>query len=234
MYKNKKILAVVPARGASKGLPKKNVKHLLNKPLIAWTIDAAKGSKYIDKTIVSTDDQNIAKVSRRYGIEIPFLRPKMLSRDSSSSVDVVIHAIKFFKNKGINFDIYVLLQPTSPLRKHNDIDDAIKTLFKKNAKAVISVTEASFPPLWTNTLPRDGSMRNFLPSKIVNRNRQSLPKFFQPNGAVFTGFVDYLSEKKAFYGDKTFAYIMPKDRSVDIDDIIDFKLAELLLKSSRE
>jgi len=234
MYKNKKILAVITARGESKGLPKKNIKLLLHKPLIAWTIEAARGSKYIDKTIVSTDDQNIAKVSRRYGTEIPFLRPKILSRDSSSSVDVLIHAIKFFKDKGVNFDIYVLLQPTSPLRRGADIDNAIKILFKKNAKTVISVTEALFPPLWTNILPCDGSMKNFLSPEIANKNRQSLQKFFQPNGAVFTGFIDYLLEKKTFYGDKAFAYIMPKVRSVDIDDIIDFKLAELLLKSSRE
>jgi N-acylneuraminate cytidylyltransferase/CMP-N,N'-diacetyllegionaminic acid synthase len=232
MYKDKKILAVIPARGGSKGLPRKNIKLFLDRPLIAWTIEATKASKYIDKTIVSTDDQNIAKVSRRYGAEIPFLRPKRLSRDSSSSEDVAIHSIEYFRNKGIDFDILILLQPTSPLRKHVDIDNAIKTLFRKKAKAVVSVNEAVHTPLWTNTLPLDGCMKSFLSSKVINKNRQSLPKYFQLNGAIFISFIDNFIRKRSFYVNRTFAYIMPKERSVDIDDIIDFKLAEILLRDS--
>jgi len=122
MYKGKKILALIPARGGSKGLPGKNIKPLLGKPLIAWTIEQAKASKYVDRVVVSTDDDEIAEVAIRYGAEVPFLRPKELARDDSPTIDAILHALDFFSDKGERFDLLALLEPTSPLRDSEDID----------------------------------------------------------------------------------------------------------------
>jgi CMP-N,N'-diacetyllegionaminic acid synthase len=229
MYRGKKILAVIPARGGSKRLPYKNIKPLLGKPLIGWTIEQANKSKYLDKIIVSTDSPKITKIARRYNTEVPFLRPKRLSKDNVPLFDVVIHALKFYKRKGANFDMAIILQPPCPFRTAKDIDGAVEFLFKKKAKAVISICEAFQHPLWMNVLPPNGCMKDFLTRSIRDKNRQYLPKFFQLNGAIFLGFVDYIKRHKSYYGKETYAYIMPKERSVEIDDIIDFKVAEALL-----
>lgn len=234
MIKGKKILAIIPARGGSKGIPHKNIKLIEGKPLIAWTIKAARMSRYIDKVIVSTDDTKIASVSKKYKAEVPFLRPKRLALDSSPTIEAVIHAINFLEKKDNDFDIIVLLQPTSPLRMRYDIDNAIKLLFRKKAEAIVSVTEAFIYPQWVNTLPANGCMKNFLSPQTANMNRPDLSKHFQLNGAVFVAFVDYVKKHRGFYGSKTFAYIMPKERSVDIDDILDFKFVEALLKNQNE
>jgi len=138
MYKDKKILALIPARGGSKGLPRKNIKPLLGKPLIAWTIEQSLASKYLDKVVVSTEDKEIAEISKKYGAEVPFIRPKELAKDDTPSIDVVLHAIDFLEKKEL-FNIIVLLQPTSPLRTISDIDNSIEFLFSKNAQAIISV-----------------------------------------------------------------------------------------------
>ncbi|MBI4707943.1 MAG: acylneuraminate cytidylyltransferase family protein [Candidatus Omnitrophica bacterium] len=234
MYKNKKILAVITARGGSKGILGKNIKPLSGKPLIYWTLSEARKSKYIDKIIVSTDDPGIADISRKHGAEVPFLRPKKLAQDKSSSMDVLFHAIDWLKQRGLVFDIVVLLQPTSPLRTKTDIDEALMALFKRNAMAIVSVAEAFYPPLWTNTLPSDGNMKNFLPKGFVNKNRQSLPKYYQFNGAIYLGLIEYIKKKRSFLGESTYAYLMPKERSVDIDDTIDFLMAEILLKKQKD
>ncbi len=229
MYKNNKILCIIPARSGSKGLPGKNIKKLLGKPLLAHTIQQAKGSRYIDRIIVSTDNKNIAAISGRYGAQTPFLRPKSLATDTAKSADVVLHAINWLNKKGSYTDIAILLQPTSPLRLTEDIDKAIKLLFKKNAQAVVSVCEAEHSPYWMNTLPADGCMKNFLRPYAVNKNRQNLPICYRLNGAIYIGYNDYLFKQKNFFGKETFAYIMPKQRSVDIDDEFDFWLAEQIL-----
>jgi N-acylneuraminate cytidylyltransferase/CMP-N,N'-diacetyllegionaminic acid synthase len=229
MYKNLKILAIIPARGGSKGIPYKNIKLLSGKPLISWTIKEAIGSKYIDKVIVNTDSFKIAEIAKRYKAQVPFLRPKKLGTDKASSIDVILHTIQWFQKRMHVFDIIILLQPTSPLRGRCDIDAAIEALFKKKAKAIVSVTEAGCSPLLMNILPKDGNMKDFIDKKIMNSGRQDLPGYYQLNGAIFIGFSSYIIKNKGFYGDRTFAYIMPRERSVDIDDIVDFKLAGALL-----
>ncbi|MFH0732467.1 MAG: acylneuraminate cytidylyltransferase family protein [Candidatus Omnitrophota bacterium] len=230
MYKSKSILAVIPARGGSKRLPYKNIKPLLGKPLIGRTIEQAKKSKYLDKIIVSTDSPKIAKVARGYNAEVPFMRPRDLSGDEVPLFDVVVHALKFYEKKGICFDIAVILQPPCPFRTSKDIDDAVEFLFKKKAKAIISICEAFHHPMWMNILPPDGCLKDFLPRSVRGKNSQYLPKFFQLNGAIFLGFADYIKKHKSYYGRQTYAYIMPKERSIEIDDMTDFKLAEALLK----
>ncbi|KPK42814.1 MAG: CMP-N-acetlyneuraminic acid synthetase [Omnitrophica WOR_2 bacterium SM23_29] len=230
MFRNKKILALIPARGGSKGLHRKNMRPLLGKPLILWTIEQAKNSKYIDRIIVSTDDKEIARISKKYGAEVPFMRPKKLAGDNVKGIKVVSHAVAWLQKNNSVFELLMLLQPTSPLRTSKDIDAAIKLLFKKNAQAVISITETDHHPYFSNTLPSNGRMANFLRPESINKNRQELPAFYRLNGAIYLAYVSYIKKKKNFLGKNTFAYTMPSERSIDIDSEIDFKLAELLLR----
>ena len=225
MINNKKILAVITARAGSKRLPNKNILNLAGKPLIAWTIDEAKKSKYIDELIVSTDSKKIAEISKYYGAEVPFMRPLELAIDTADSISVLKHSIEFFKNK---FDYILLLQPTSPLRTVEDIDKAIITLNNKT-KAVVSVCETEHSPLWSNTLPEDLSMKNFIRSEVKNKRSQDLPKYYRLNGAIYIAETKYFYKNNGFLGDKTKAYIMPQQNSVDIDTELDFRFCEILL-----
>lgn len=228
MIYGKRMLAIVPARGGSKGLRGKNIKMLAGKPLIAWTIDTAKECRMIDKIVVSTDDTEIASIAKRYGAEAPFLRPAELAADSTSMIDVIGHCIKWLEEQKDKYDLVILLQPTSPLRSVKDIENVIKTLFKLNARSIISVCEVDHHPYWTNTLPDDHSMKEFI-NLNANVNRQNLPAYYRLNGAVYLSFIDYFKKYKGFYGKSTYAYIMPKERSVDIDSNLDLKLAEVLI-----
>jgi len=234
MYKGKNILGLIPARGGSKGLPRKNIKPLLGKPLIAWTIEQALASKYLDRIVASTDDEKIAEISKKYGAEVPFIRPKKLAEDNAKGIDVVLHVIDWFRenDKRKQYDLIMLLQPTSPLRTKEDIDKTIEYLFFKEAKAIVSVCEVDHHPLWANTLPEDGCMKNFIRQEIINKNRQELPVFYRLNGAIYLAYCNYIKQCKSFIGKETFAYIMPKERSVDIDDEIDFELAQILMKNN--
>jgi len=233
LYKGENILGLIPSRGGSKGLPRKNIKPLLGKPLIAWTIEQALTSKYLDSVVVSTDDEEIAEISKKYGADVPFMRPKELAEDNAKGIDVVLHAMDWVKENDTRkqYDLLMLLQPTSPLRISEDIDKAIELLFLKEAKAIVSVCEVDHHPLWANILPEDGCMKNFIRKEIMNKNRQELPIFYRLNGAIYLSYCNYIKERKSFFGKDTFAYIMPKSRSVDIDDEIDFKLVEILIKN---
>jgi N-acylneuraminate cytidylyltransferase/CMP-N,N'-diacetyllegionaminic acid synthase len=224
------ILYIIPARGGSKGLPGKNIRLLGNKPLIAYSIEAAVNSIFKGTVIVSTDDEEIASVGKKYGATVPFIRPNELATDAASTMDVVFHAINFYKQQHVFFDLIVVLQPTSPLRTSTDIDQAISLMKEKNVAAVVSVCESEHHPLWTNILPADGSMKNFIREEVKGKNRQQLPVNFRLNGALYISKSEALEIYKGFIHEKTIAYIMPTDRSVDIDHEIDFKLAELLLK----
>ncbi|MBF0504253.1 MAG: acylneuraminate cytidylyltransferase family protein [Candidatus Omnitrophica bacterium] len=233
MYKNQRIIALVPARGGSKGLPHKNIRLLEGKPLIAWTIEQAKKSKYIDRVIVSTDDKKIANISKQYQAQVPFLRPAALATDKAAMMDVVFHAMEWIKRNNDSYDLIMLLQPTSPLRKSRDIDDAIKWLFKKNAKAIVSVCKTEHHPYGANVLPKNGCMGTFIRPEIVNKNRQQLPVFYRINGAIYLANWSYLKKNRQFLGKKTYAYIMPAVRSVDIDSHMDFEFAGFCLKTQR-
>ncbi len=230
MYKDKKFIAVIPARSGSKGIPEKNIKPLAGKPLIAYTIEEAKKSKIFDKIIVSTDSEKIAKIAKDYGAEVPFLRPVELATDSSDSMDVVIHAIEFLEKNNKFFNYVMKLQPTSPLRKDFDIIEAAKLAIEKNANSVISVSECKNHPLWAGILEKDRRMDNFLKDEIKNKNRQELPKYYELNGMIFLAKIEKLLETRDWYMKNSYALIVDKNRSVDIDDIIDFKLAEIIIK----
>jgi CMP-N,N'-diacetyllegionaminic acid synthase len=224
------ILYIIPARGGSKGLPGKNIRLLGSKPLIAYAIEAAVNSIFKGTVIVSTDDEEIATVGKKYGAAVPFMRPDELATDAASTMDLVFHAINFYKQQHVFFDLVVVLQPTSPLRTSSDIDQAISLMKEKKMDAVVSVCESEHHPLWTNILPPDGSMKNFIREEVKGKNRQQLPLNFRLNGALYISKSEALETYKGFIHEKTIAYIMPTDRSVDIDHEIDFKLAELLLK----
>jgi CMP-N,N'-diacetyllegionaminic acid synthase len=159
------------------------------------------------------------------------MRPKKLATNNVKGIDVVLHAIDWLKenNKQKQYDLIILLQPTSPLRATEDIDKAIELLFLKEAKAIVSVCEVDYHPLWENTLPEDGCMRVFIRAEIKNKNRQELPVFYRLNGAIYLAYWDYLKEQKIFFGKKTFAYIMPKERSIDVDNELDLKLIENMI-----
>lgn len=231
MFQGKTFLAVIPARGGSKRLPRKNVLDLGGKPLIAWTINAARDCPYIDEIMVTTDDAEIADVARLHGANVPFLRPATLSNDSASSFDAIKHAIDFYKHElGKEFDFTVLLQPTSPLRGVRDISNAIELFEQKNADAIISVCETDHSPLWMNTLPDDLSMNRFIRNEVKNIRSQDLKKYYRLNGAIYICKTErLLFEKTFFISDRVFAYVMTKNSSVDIDNLSDLDYAKYLL-----
>lgn len=230
MYKGKKILAVIPARAGSKRLPNKNIKSLCDKPLIGWSIVAGANSNYVDKVIVSTDSDEIASVSKQFGADVPFLRPQELATDSASSFDVVKHAIDFLSSQGNLYDVVILLQPTSPLRNFKDLDSAIEFFYSKNANSVTSVCEVEHSPLWSNVLPNNFSMRNFIRKSIKGKNSQGLKKYYRLNGAIYICNIErFLIEKSFISNKRSFAYIMDQQNSVDIDTELDFLVAETIL-----
>lgn len=230
VLRDKKVLCVIPAREGSKGLPGKNVKELLGKPLITYTIEHANGSRYIDRVIVSTDSKEIADISKKYGAEVPFSRPAELASDESSAIDVLLHAIDWLKEQeNKNFDIIVLLHVTAPLRTTEDIDNCIELLINKNADNVFSVTEAHRNPYFNMVeVHGDGKVKLVKGEGYINR--QFAPKVYDMNASIYVWNKDLLKKKKSVFLEKSYIYIMPKERSVDIDDFIDFKIAEMFLK----
>lgn len=231
MYKNKIILCIIPARGGSKGLPGKNIKELMGKPLIVYTIEHALASKYVDRVIISTDDVRIADIAKKYSVEVPFLRPGELATDYASTIDVLIHAIDWLRNnEDYNFDILVLLHVTTPLRKTEDLDNCIELLVENNADNVFSVTEAHRNPYFNMVEVQKNTVKLVKKGNFVTR--QSAPKVFDMNSSIYVWWRDIFKEKKSIFLGKSNIYIMPKERSIDIDDHIDFKLAEMLLKES--
>ncbi len=228
MSKNKKILAIIPARGGSKRLPGKNTLELAGKPLISWTIEAALDSEYIDTTIITSDNDKVLNIAKEYKT-MAIRRPKELSIDSSSSIDAILHALEQVSKE---YDYAVLLQPTSPLRTSKHIDEAIMLLNNKNADAIISVSEMSHSPLWANQVDDSLSMENFLDEQILNKRSQDLSTFYRLNGAIYICNIKKLLKEKTFFIKKNiYAYKMNKKSSVDIDDEIDFKLAEILFEN---
>lgn len=231
MIDGKKILAVIPARGGSKGVPYKNIREISGKPLIAWVIEAAKKSSYIDRLVLSSDDDMIIKKAIEWGCEVPFKRPHELALDESRTTDAVLHAIDNISG----YDIIVVLQPTSPLVEANDIDCCIKKMIGTNAKSCVSMTEPDKSPYWMFKANEDtGMVTPLMDGSFFNRRRQDLPVVLIPNGAVYVAFIDWLRLNKSFYGQETTFHVMPRDRSVDIDTEMDFIIIEALLKKMQK
>jgi len=224
MYKDKSFLAIIPARGGSKRLPRKNILDLNGKPLTAYSIEAGLNSSYIDKVVVSSEDDNILKISKEVGADI-IKRPDELSTDTATSFDVIKHTIENL----VRYDYIVLLQATSPLRNSKHVDEAIELLGDKNADAIVSVCEMEHSPLWSNTLNDTLSMKGFLKDEVLNKRSQDLEKYYRLNGAIYIVNTDKLLEEESFFlKNNIFAYIMDRKYSIDIDEKIDFDIATVL------
>ena len=225
MIEGKKIMAVIPARGGSKEVPRKNLRALAGKPLIAWTIEEAHKSQYLDRIILSSEDAGIIKVAEEWGCEVPFVRPVELARDDTPGIEPVIHAIKAIREF---YDYVVLLQPTSPLRTAGDIDDCIRYCVRQGAPSCVSVTLANKHPYWMYCLDKDQILRPLMAPGHSDARRQDLPPVYVINGAIYIAKTDYLIKEKSFISNDTLAYIMPAERSWDIDNETDFLLCSLL------
>jgi CMP-N,N'-diacetyllegionaminic acid synthase len=224
------IIGLITARGGSKSIPEKNIKPLAGKPLIAWTIEAALRCKELSRLIVSTDDEKIAEVARHWGAEVPFMRPVELAQDDSSHISVVLHAIQWLKEKeGFCPDYIMLLQPTSPFRTAEDIMKIIQLAKDRHAIAVISVCEAARHPYKTYKIIEDGTLEYFIPSNIAYKYRQTLPKVYEENGAIYLNKRISLLRDQTFMPEGTIPYIMPQERSQDIDTLWDFYIADLVM-----
>ena len=211
-------------------MPNKNILELSGKPLIVWTIDAAKRSKRIDRIVVSTDDGDIAETAINAGVDVPFIRPTHLAEDHTSTYEVVAHTLTQLRNYGDQFEYLLLLQPTSPLRTAEHIDGAADLLISKNADAVISVTEANHLNEWSGEIPESLCLEKFFHGKTEKRS-QELPKQFRINGAIYLVDVSKLLAYKTFFLPKNIvAYRMKREASIDIDTQLDLQLAECLIK----
>lgn len=226
MYKDSRILAIIPARGGSKGIPHKNITRLAGRPLISYTIEAGLNSKYIDYVMVSTDDDDIANVSRKFGAEVPFMRPAEFATDVAKTVDVVIHVVDEMDKVGEKFDVIILLQPTGPLRTAKDIDEAVEKYFQCGKRSLLSVCEVEDHPILIRSIEGD-TLKPLLNVSSTCR-RQDMPKYYKVNGCIYINDVSELNKDTSF-NDNEIPFVMERNHSVDIDELSDLVLAEYWL-----
>lgn len=226
-----RIIAIIPARGGSRGLPKKNIRKIQGKHLIGYTIEAALGSKYIHKTIISSDDDQILAISRRYGADI-LKRPASLATDRASTESVVRHAILLLLEQGEEYELLILLQPTSPLRGSWDIDKAIELLIEKKANGLISVYESDISHHKAFVVNQNGFLEGLMSREKIFKPRQEKQNLLFPNGAIYLCKIDMFLQDKFFLVDKTIHYLMPKERSLDIDTLEDLRTFKRILKKN--
>jgi len=219
-----RVLAVIPARGGSKGVPGKNIRPAGGKPLIAWTIEAAQSSQFIDRVVLTSDDREIIAVAQTFNCDVPFVRESHLAEDATPTIDVVIDVL----HRCPGYEWVVLLQPTSPLRTAQDIDQAIERCIALNAPSCVSVCLAQESPYWMFTLNQDSHMAPLLPNAAVTR-RQDLPPVYSLNGAIYVVRSEWLMRERKFITAETVAYEMPVERSLDIDTEADFIQLKFLL-----
>jgi CMP-N,N'-diacetyllegionaminic acid synthase len=232
MMDGKTVLAIIPARGGSKGIPHKNIAPVAGRPLIGWTIDEANKSRYIDRLILSSEDAEIIAVAKGLGCECPFVRPAELARDETPGIEPVLHALKALAG---DYDYVCLLQPTSPLRTADDIDGCIETCIRRKANVCVSVTDVPKSPYWTFYLDEDERLTPFLQRKgKMALRRQDAPKLYALNGAVYVANVGYLKKHRSFMGRGTIGYYMPLSRSCDIDTPFDLWLCAALLTEKQQ
>ena len=226
---NARLLSLIPARAGSERLPGKNTRLLAGAPMISWAIRAAKSSTLVEDVVVSTDDERIGEIARAMGAEVPFVRPRNLAGSTASMMDVVLHALGELEALGRIYDLVMLLQPTSPLRTSTHIDEAMNLFCEKRANAVISVTETDHPVEWAKPISEDLRMDQFSGPEFSCRS-QEIPVRYRVNGAIYIAHTEKLREKRSFFlKEQCFAYVMPREASIDVDSEFDFLLAELLL-----
>jgi CMP-N-acetylneuraminic acid synthetase len=224
-----RVLALITARGGSKGLPRKNVLLAGGKPLVAWTVDAAILAECVERVVLSSDDNEIMDAARSAGCDVPFCRPAHLASDVATSIDVVLHALDQLPG----YDYVVLLQPTSPLRIAADIDAAFELMLERRALSCVSVCEADQSPYWMYRVTTGNKLERLLSEVDMVTHRQDLPTIYILNGSIYIASIDWLRANKSFVGVETIAYIMPKERSLDIDTAQDFELFRSRVESKR-
>jgi len=230
MIDNKRILAVITARGGSKGLKGKNIMPFAGKPLIAWPIAAAQASQYVDEIIVSTDDHAIAEVAREYNANVPFIRPAYLASDHASSFDVVAHCLDYYTQRQQNFDYVLLLEPTSPFTTGNDIDKAIERLVSEHsASAIVGICKnEDGHPSFNVTMAKNGLIAAY-EDKFSSTRRQDLTTCYRYEGSLYLSEVSALLKEKSFYHQATLGYVVPKWQAIEIDDLTDFICAQAIM-----
>lgn len=226
------VLALIPARGGSKAIPRKNIRPLCGRPLIGYTIDVARASSSVDRVVVSTDDAEIAAVACECGAEVPFRRPEEFARDRSPRGEVVDHALEWLSARGERPDVVVYLQPTSPLRAVDDVERSLAKVLSGDWSAAVSVCEPEHHPAWMMRIDQDGGIHSIQDLEVPNR-RQELSTVYALNGAVYTSRSSYYEHSDGFFGESTAGVIMPRERSVDIDEPVDWRIAECLLSEDR-
>jgi len=231
------VFALIPARDGSKRVPKKNIRDVGGRPLIAHTIEQARAASTVDRAVVSTDDEEIAAVARDHSGEVPFMRPAELATDLATMAPVVIHALDWIEDQGYEPDIVVVLQVTTPLRTATDIDGAIETLRSDpEARSLVATTDFEVPPYWAVEESDEGYLRSHFDRDVlwtdeVERS-QDLPSLSHPNGAIFAAEADAFRKEESFYTDRTLGYAMPAERSIDIDTASDLSVARALIEST--
>ena len=227
-----KALGVIPARGGSKGIPKKNIFPVGGHPLIQYTIEAARASRLLSRVLISSDDKEIIRVAKELGAEVPFRRPAELAKDEATAISVACHALGFVESEeGRLYDFVVLLEPTSPMRTAEDIDRALALLYESGADSVVGLCRLEAPHPAKLKVVEEGKVKPFLPALWRDGlQRQELSPVYFLNGAIYAVRRDLLARDKTFWGEKTLPYIMPPERSVNIDTWVDLKLAEALLE----
>lgn len=232
MAAKERVLAIITARGGSKGLPRKNVLPLAGKPLIAWTIEAALTARHVDRLILSSDDEEIIAVARAHGCDVPFRRPADLADDRTPTEPVILHALDTLEAAGDRFDWVMLLQPTTPFRTAADIDGCVDACLAAGKSSMVSMMPAK-GTYWTFTLDGDGNLAAVVPGGI-GRRRQDLPATYMLNGAIYLARVETFRAQGTFIGAETGAYVIPTERSVDIDTPLDMRIAEVVAESLAE
>lgn len=221
------IVGIIPARGGSKSLPRKNIKLLAGKPLIAYTIEAALQSKKLNRVIVSTDDEEIADISRKYGAEV-IMRPQDLAEDASPTEPAIKHVVSVLESDGYKPDIIVTLQPTSPFRTSNQIDDALDGIFFDDVDSIIGLKEVKEHPYKMKKI-ENNHVVPFLKIKLQSNRRQDMPQLYKENGAIYVTKYDFLMNRDKIIGGNVKPFLMSDETSIDIDTHLDFKIAECLL-----
>ena len=229
MIDGKRVLGLIPARGGSKGVKRKNIRNVAGRPLIAWTIEAALASSTIDGIVLTSDDPEIIATAREYGCPDHIVRPAQLANDEAKAIDMAHHAMGELAARGETYDIFVLLQPTSRFRTAEDIDACV-SLVAGGKPYVVSVTEATTSPYWMYRINDDGYMKRLLPPPEIDWRRQDLPSVYATNGAVYAAKWDWLKAANSFISEEAFAYPMTAERSIDIDGELELEIADLLMR----
>ncbi len=235
MNKKPDMLGLIIARGGSKGVPRKNMRLVAGQPLICWTFAAARRSALLTRIMLSTDAAEIADCARRSGVEVPFMRPAELAQDTTTTIDVTLHALQWLRqHENYQPDYVALLQPTTPLRTAADIDAGIRLMLASAGHALVSVTESDNHPFLARQIDAAGALKPFLQTDLANSRRQELPPAYALNGALYVARADILLQEHSWHPKGALAYLMPPERSLDIDSEWSLKLADLILRSRTE